>query len=156
MTPRQQKLILCDTITQISYQANTRRRSLLYNLYHPVTRMMQVTRSQVPSYYNNHNRKSFDAKHVYKNRQRCQRCGDSVHVEGFQCPAKRYLCKNCHKFGHFSSLCYQKKHISFKPRKPKAHMLQLGAVYACDKSICVHSEDLSSRDESFCLQVKVQ
>ena len=30
------------------------------------------------------------------------------------------------------------------------------AVYACDKSICGHPEDLSSSDDSFCLQVKMQ
>ena len=35
-------------------------------------------------------------------------------------------------------------------------MPQVGAVYACDKSICSHPEDLSSSDESFCLQVKIQ
>ena len=35
-------------------------------------------------------------------------------------------------------------------------MLQVGAVYACDKLVCIHSEDCSSIDESFCLQVKVQ
>ena len=29
-------------------------------------------------------------------------------------------------------------------------------LYACDKSICSHSEDCSSSDESFCLQVKIQ
>ena len=35
-------------------------------------------------------------------------------------------------------------------------MLQAGAVYACDKSICSHPEDLSSSGDSFCLQVKIQ
>ena len=35
-------------------------------------------------------------------------------------------------------------------------MLQVGAVYACDKSICGHSEDCSSSHESFCLQVEIQ
>ena len=34
-------------------------------------------------------------------------------------------------------------------------MLQAGAVYACDQSVCGHSEDCSSGDESFCLQVKI-
>ena len=34
-------------------------------------------------------------------------------------------------------------------------MLQAGAVYVCDKSICNHSEDCSSSDELFCLQVKL-
>ena len=59
-------------------------------------------------------------------------------------------------YGHFTSLCYQKKQGSFKPRKPKTHMLQVGAVYASHKSICSHSEDCSSSDESFCLQMKIQ
>ena len=45
---------------------------------------------------------------------------------------------------------------SFKLRKAKVHMLQVGAVYPCDKSGCDHSEDCSSSDESFCLQVKNQ
>ena len=35
-------------------------------------------------------------------------------------------------------------------------MLQVGAVYACDKSICGHPEDCSSSNDSFCLQVKIQ
>ena len=35
-------------------------------------------------------------------------------------------------------------------------MLQVGAVYACDKSICGHTEDCPYSDESFCLQVKIQ
>ena len=35
-------------------------------------------------------------------------------------------------------------------------MLQVGAVYACDKSIGGHPEYLSSSDDSFSLQVKIQ
>ena len=35
-------------------------------------------------------------------------------------------------------------------------MLQVGAVYACDKSVCSHSEDCSSSDEAFYLQEKIQ
>ena len=79
-----------------------------------------------------------------------------MHAEGFQCPAKKYQCKSCHKYGHFTSLHYQKKQVSFKPRKPKAHMLQVGAVYSCDKSIYGHPEELSFSNESFCLQLKIQ
>ena len=85
-----------------------------------------------------HYKKSFDAKNVYKNKERCQTCRDSSHIEGFQCPAKKFQCKSCHKYGHFTSLSYQKKQTSFKSRKPKAHMLQAGAVYACDKLVCSH------------------
>ena len=112
-------------------------------------------RPPVPSYHNNTNKKSFDVKHVYKYKERCQKCGDSLHADGFQCPAKKYQCKSCHMWGHVTSLWYQKKQVSFRPRKPKAHMSQVWAVYACDKSICSHPEDLSSSDESFCLQVKI-
>ena len=101
-------------------------------------------------------RRAFDAKNVYKNKERCNKCGDSIHFEGFQCPTKKFQCKSCHKYGHITSLCYQKKQASFKPRKPKAHRLQTGAIYACDKSICGHSEDRLPSDESFCLQVKIQ
>ena len=72
-------------------------------------------RQPVPSCHNN---KSFDSKHVYKKNERCQKCGDSSHTEGFQCPVKKYQCKYCHMFGHFTSLCYQKKQVSSKPRKP--------------------------------------
>ena len=97
-------------------------------------------RQQVSSYHKNNYKKSFDAKNVYKSKERCQKCDDSVHIEGFQCPAKKYQCKSCHRYRHFTSLCYQKKQASFKPRNPKAHILQVGAVYACDKSICSHSE----------------
>ena len=73
-----------------------------------------------------------------------------------QCIAKKFQCKSFHRYGHFTSLCYQKKQASFKSRKPKPHMLQMGAVYACDKSTCGHSEDCSSSNESFCLDVKIQ
>ena len=104
----------------------------------------------------NNYKKSFDAKNVYKNKDRCQKCGDSIHIEGLQCPAKKFQCKSCHRYGHFTHLCYQKKQASFKPRKPMTHTLQARAVYACDKSICGHSENCSSSNESFCLQVKIQ
>ena len=113
-------------------------------------------RQQVSSYHNNNYKKSFYAKNVYKNKERFQKSGDSVHIEGFQCPTKKYQCKSCHKYEHFTSLCYKKKQASFKPRKPKVHMLQVGAVYACGKSICGHSDDFSSSNESFSLQVNIQ
>ena len=72
-------------------------------------------RQQVPSYHTNDSKKNSDAKNVYKNKAGCQKCGDSIHIECFQCPAKKYQCKSCHKYEHFTSFCYQKKHVSFKP-----------------------------------------
>ena len=81
-----------------------------------------------------------------------------THVQGFHCPAKKYQCKVCDKYGHFSSLCYQKKNkVDHKNnlRKPKAHQLKAGPVYVHNSSICSHSKE-SSSSESFCLQLQVQ
>ena len=101
-------------------------------------------------------KKWFDVKNAHQNKKRCSNCGDSTYVEGFQCPAKKFQCETCHKFGHFTSLCYQKKQAPFKLRKPKAHQLQAGAVYAKESAICGQSEDDSSSEDSFCLQGKVK
>ena len=54
---------------------------------------------------------------------RCTKCGDSPHIEGFRCPASRFQYKCCHKYGHFSKLCYKKNGSEPKKniRRPKAH-----------------------------------
>ena len=57
---------------------------------------------------------------------KCTRCGDTLHAKGFQCPARKVQCKICHKFGHFTTVCYQESQqpsSSFKTRKPKAEQL---------------------------------
>ena len=71
--------------------------------------------SQVP----NQHKKQFDVKSAHQNKSRHSKCGDSIHVEGFQYAAKKVQCKACYNFGHFASLCYQKKQAPFKSRKPK-------------------------------------
>ena len=77
-------------------------------------------------------------------------------MEGFQCPAKKYQCKACHKFGHFTSMCYQKKHAYSKPRRPKVHQLQAGTMYTCSNMSHDHSDDDSTVDDLFCLQVMIK
>ena len=57
--------------------------------------------------------------------ERYKKCGDSQHVEGFRGLASKYQCKNCDKFGHFSSVCYKKGQFENKMslearRSPKA------------------------------------
>ena len=84
-------------------------------------------------------KKWFDVKNAHQNKEQCSKCGDLTHVEGFQCPAKKFQCKACHKFGHFTSLCYQKKQASSKSRKPKVHQLHAGAVYAKESARCGQS-----------------
>ena len=53
-------------------------------------------------------KKSFDLQKLEKPSNKCIRCSDTSHAKGFQCPAKKFQCKVCHKFGHFTSVCYQK------------------------------------------------
>ena len=93
---------------------------------------------------------------AHRNKDRCSKCGNSTHVEGCQCPVKKFQCKACHKFGYFTSLLHQQKQAPLKSKRPKAHQLQAGTVYVQERAICGHSEDYSSSDDSFCLQIKVQ
>ena len=101
-------------------------------------------------------RKRFDTKGAHNDRNRCSKCSDRVHLEGFQCPAKRYQCKACHKFGHFTSMCYQKKQAYSKPRRPQVHQLQAGVVYMHESASYDHLDDDSTTEDSFCLQVKIK
>ena len=75
---------------------------------------------------------------------------------GISIPSQKYQFKACHKFGHFTSLCFQKKQVSSKPRRPKVHQLKAGAVYAKESAICSQSDEDSSSEDSFCLQVKIK
>ena len=86
---------------------------------------------------------------------RCTKCGDSPHIEGFKCPASRYQCKHSHKYGHFSKLGYKKKESEYKTniRRPKAHQLMVGTTSAIgDQS----DASYSSSEDSFCLQMQAQ
>ena len=73
----------------------------------------------------------------------------------FQVSCKMFQCKTCNKYGHFITLCYKKK-VSFKSQTLKVHQLQAGQMYTQEDSICGQSGDLTSSNESFCLQVKIQ
>ena len=85
----------------------------------------------------------------------CSKCGDSQHREGFKCPASKYQCNICKKIGH--SLCYQKKD-KYNHKKtygsPKAHQMKLGQIYTKDP--LSGQSCYSSKEDSFCLQLKVQ
>ena len=104
------------------------------------------------------NKKKFNPRQILQSEDRCHKCGESKHIEGFQCSGRKYQCTVCHKFGHFSGLCY-KKQESFKkiPRSPNTYQSTSGRLSALDKSMYRNSSDSSSsEDESFCLQMKVQ
>ena len=115
-------------------------------------------RQQVSSY---HNKKGFDAKNVYLiHMKQTKRDVRSIEIH-FILKVSNVLQRIFNaslatSMDSFTSLYYQKKQASINPRKPKAHMLPVGAVYACDKSMCGNSENCSSSNESFCLQSKIQ
>ena len=88
------------------------------------------------------------------NSSRCSKCGDTAHHNGFTCPAKKYQCKACHKFGHFTSQCFQRRqHSQHKVRQPKAHQIHMDNPYDDPDS---YPSDISSSEDSFCLQVRIQ
>ena len=101
-------------------------------------------------------KKRFDTTGACSDKSRCSKCGDTIHIEGFQCPAKKYQCKTCHKFGHFTSMCYQKKQAPSKYRKPKAHQLKAGTGHAQGSASYDHSDEDSTSADSFCLQIKIK
>ena len=114
--------------------------------------MMQVTNNQ---HLDTTTRKVLIQRMFTRTKRDARNVVIFLHVEDFQCPVKNYQCRTYHKYGHFTCLCFQKKQVSYKPRKPKPHMLQAGSMYACDKSIYDHPEYLSSSDNSFFLLVKI-
>ena len=103
-------------------------------------------------------KKSYDNKKPHRATNHCNKCGDSIHVQGFQSPAKKYQCKVCNKYGHFPSLCYQKEpkvHHKSSHRNPQVHQLHAGPMYTQDSANHCYSKK-SSSDESFCLQLQAQ
>ena len=75
---------------------------------------------------------------------------------GIPLSSKKYQCKACHKFGHFTSMCFQKKQANFKPRRPKVHQLQADAVYVKGSASYDHLDEDSISEDSLCLQVKIK
>ena len=85
---------------------------------------------------------------------RCLKCGNTAHHEGFTCPATKYQCKACHKFGHFTNQCFQKRQQSqYQSRQSKAHQIMAEEIH---NTLDNYQSDISSSEDSFCLQVKIQ
>ena len=51
---------------------------------------------------------------------------------------------------------FPEKQATSKPRRPKGHQLQAGAVYAKESAPYDHLEEDSTSEDSFCLQVKIK
>ena len=125
-----------------------------YKKWKPQTKPRPTQNKNTDQRQASYNKKTFDPRGVYKQKDRCSKCGDSTHLEGFTCPVKRYQCKSCHKFGHFTSLCFmnsQQKQAYTKHHKPKAHQLTAGTIQAYESQ-----SDSEGSDHSFCLQLQVK
>ena len=124
---------------------------IVANLYMESLRQEPSAHHHTPRRLNN-THQIHASQEKYSTGDRCNKCGNSPHMEGFRCSASRYQCKHCHKFGNFSSLCYKKKEFEYKreSRKPRAHQLMVGPL--CDQSYA----NLSSSDDSFCLHMQVK
>ena len=92
-------------------------------------------------------KKSYENRKPHRALDCCNKCGDSIHAQGFQYSAKNYQCKVYNKYGHFSSLGYQKKtqvHHKNSHRNPKVHQLHADPMYAQDSAHHSYSEESSS------------
>ena len=142
--PKQLKFILWGIKKLTSHQAS------------PSGNNIPTSKDQSQKRYSNEHKnqrppvKTFDPSQAHNRRDRCSKCANSKHVEGFKCHARKFQCKTCNEYDHFTSLCY-KKQSSFMSRNPKAHQLQVGVVHAQEASICGQSSDLTLGNESFCL-----
>ena len=125
-----------------------------YKKWKPQAKPRPMQNKNAEQKQSSYHKKSFDPRNAHKQKDRYSRCGYFTHLEGFQYPAKRNQCKNCHKFGHFTSLAFmkgQQKQAYHKPCKPKAHQLTAGTIQAYDSQ----SESENS-DSSFCLQLPIK
>ena len=151
MTPKWLKLIFSCIKEHTSHQARASGNKSLTSSDQMVRRGTQVNARIKDHPY----KKKCDPSQAHQRRDRCSMCGDSKHIEGFKHPEREYQCKNRKRYGHFTSLCYRRSESS-KSRTPQAHQLQAGLLCMQEDSICGQSGDLTSSDESFCLQVQIQ
>ena len=92
-------------------------------------------------------KKLFNPSQAHSSSDRCSKCGDTKHAQGFACPAKKYLCKACKKYGHFTSLCFSKQ----KPHtKLSAYQITAEEMDNTSESGVDENED-SYSDDSFIL-----
>ena len=121
--------LMCHQCTELSNGKYKKKKSS--------ARQKQLQHKNVEQRPPNQYKKSFDPRLAHKNKYRCSKCGDSAHLEGFQYPAKKFQCKACHKFGHYTSLCFQKtqqKQANYKHRKPTVHQLKAGTIHVHDSN----------------------
>ena len=81
--------LMCHQCTELPSEKNNKRK--------PVVRQRQSHHKNAKHPASGQLRRNFDPKHTHMYEDRFPKCGDSAHLEGFQCPAKKFQCKACHK-----------------------------------------------------------
>ena len=73
-----------------------------YKKRKPPVKQKQVQHKNAEQTQTSHFKKSFDPRLAQKNKDRCNKCRNSAHLEGFKCPSMTFQCKACHKFDHYN------------------------------------------------------
>ena len=135
--PKQVQWTWWDIKEQTSHQAIASGNNVLTSPDQRVRRGTQVKlKNQGPPY-----KKRFDLNKAHQRRDKCWNCCDSKHREGFMCPARKYQCRNCNRYGHFTSLCYRRSECS-KSRTPRHISCKLD-WYICEKISYMASQKIS-------------
>ena len=100
-------------------------------------------------------KKRFDPKSAHDNEDRCSKCCDTAHLEGFHCPAKNTNVKLATGLATLQACAFRKSKQTSNPEGLK-HTIQAGAVYAKGSGSYDHSDEESTTEDSFCLQVKIK
>ena len=57
-------------------------------------------------------KKLFNPSQAHSNSDRCSKCGDTKHAQGFACPAKKYLCKACKNMDTLQVYAFQSRNLT--------------------------------------------
>ena len=82
-----------------------------YKKRKPQVKQKQVQYKNVEQRPPNQYKKTFHPRLAHKSKDRCNKCGDSAHLEGFQCPAKNSNAR------HATSLAIIQAFVSEDPAK---------------------------------------
>ena len=66
-----------------------------------------------------HHKKRFDPKSTHQNKDRCSKCGDTAHIEGFQCPVKNINVKLATSLDILPAFVSRKSKLAPNPGDPK-------------------------------------
>ena len=80
----------------------------------------ETTKPQVPKIPTSQKPSDLQKPDVHSDK--CTRCGDTLHAKGFQCSARKFQCKICHKFGHSLQYAIRKANshqVPLKQENPK-------------------------------------